>query len=175
MRTTKLSLDLDSLLELKAELGTNEAVADHLGVSLRTLRRYLRRNGWNLPKKTNDYRSHWSKMAKWFRENPNVELPRNYSEIAEITGISLAAVTNYCSRRKAKARELFAKHLEGYVRAKGSLAGIPVHKIERLRLKPIDKYTFAAYVNVITKDKRTFTDCIPEKEIIAYDNTRREV
>jgi predicted transcriptional regulator len=90
--------------EVYEEKGTLKAAAGHLGISPRSLSKYLRKAGVDIKvgarKGTAQKVHHHSCFAKWLRENKGTPLPRNVNRIAEMTGCSRNAVSSYLKRRR---------------------------------------------------------------------------
>ena len=83
-----------------------------LGVSKPTMLRYLRQYGLEINPRGGPWRKgmkltrkSYSKFAQWLRENPDVELPKSPSKIAEITGLSSDTIRSYMKRLRNRIRE----------------------------------------------------------------------
>jgi transposase len=85
-------------------LGTIGKVADHFGVSTRTIKNWFKEGDIiGLKHVTRERKSiKHDLIREWAHAHPEVRLPRSPKKIADITGISLATVKSYFTRRRRR-------------------------------------------------------------------------
>lgn len=102
--TEIFNMTYDDLRKLYVRLGTVQKVADHFGVSLRTVKNWMKEGGIEGHAHLSVSRrpEFASKFVRWVREHPGVTLPRSARDIAIMTGIPQPAITAYLHRRRQK-------------------------------------------------------------------------
>ena len=109
-RPTILSegIEPEAFVEAYNKVGSARKAAKKLGVDEKTVRKYLRMQGFQLqrPRKLAGVDSRngdrLPKLTAWLRDHPGQKLPRTIHGIAYRTGISENTVLQYFRRRKAR-------------------------------------------------------------------------
>lgn len=95
---------LQQMKDAYKEKGTLKEAAKELGISKKTLAKYLKEEGVEiqrgLKKGTKIKVHHFSCLAKWLREHKGERLPANVAKISRITGCSKSSVASYLYRRR---------------------------------------------------------------------------
>lgn len=95
-------MDYEQLKAMYIKYGTIKKLADHLGVTDRTVKNWMKEGniqGIVHPTRERKGKS-MNAMKRWILENPSVKLPRSPMQISAITGIPLASVKSFFVRRK---------------------------------------------------------------------------
>lgn len=116
----KKNISRDRLEKAYRKYRTARATAEALGVSHTTVNKLLKE--YNIPKtagseilrirsdkcRFNHTKAH-GRVAKFFRDHKNSNLPRNYKKIAQEIGISYDAVKQYFYRQRRSVRDLLGQ------------------------------------------------------------------
>lgn len=98
----KLNLTKEAIIGTVNESRTIADAAKVLGVSDRTLKKYLAEYGYQKPR---PIPKHYAAVVKWVREHSDTLLPRSVSGICRMTGCSKDAVATYMYRRRNRERK----------------------------------------------------------------------
>lgn len=101
-------LSPEEFVEAYNKTGSARRAAKRLGVAEKTVRKYLRMQGFELPRVVrrqgvdSSPENKLPVLVRWVREHPTARLPRTVKGIAAKTGISENTVLQYFRRRKAR-------------------------------------------------------------------------
>jgi len=162
-------MDYDQLKAMYIKYGTIKKLADHLGVTDRTVKNWMREGniqGIIHPTRERKGKS-MNAMRRWISENPKVKLPRSPMQISEITGIPLPSVKSFFVRRKKKLflwtqRFPSLTELDIVLRAV-DMTYVPTKSIDAYELK-IDAYSLKILVYGMRKTGSVFRILMTPKE-----------
>jgi hypothetical protein len=106
----RVGITLEELVEIYAKKQNLESTAAEVGISEKSVRKYLDLAGVKRFRGNRKARSrevpiwHYGCMGTWIRHNPTSRLPRSPREIARITGCTVDEVNMYLYRRRKELR-----------------------------------------------------------------------
>jgi len=142
--TEILGITNERIVSLYKELGTLKLVGERLGVTTRTLRKYLRESGVKPIGPRPTARSWLSKRPSrvylYMKEcaDNSILIPRNTRKIAELSGCTRRQVQDFVERRRKAAKKL--------IESKGSIPSKTILQDtlgRRFKSEAIDQYTIA--------------------------------
>lgn len=159
----KLGLDTEDLINLYNECLSVDELSDDLGISVRTIRKYLNEMGIKAKAHaTRKPRFENGPFANWLRENPDAVLPQSPKGISELTGLPIPTIKNHLSYRQRKMYDEVAPKATVYIKSflDGSVLKIgkytiPVKGLKKIGLT-INRYTLKITIRLYMKDGTEF-------------------
>lgn len=159
----EIGVTIEDVVALYRQLGTAERVGRKLSISERTVRKYLTECGETLRRgrRAGDAGGHYhfSRFAKWLRENPGTPLPRSIRGIASITGLKPNDVKTYLYRRR-RSVQAFVESLPDLTRRNVLMVDRDGRKIPTRAFQyyiiSINRWTLEIIIRAVLKNNRPY-------------------
>lgn len=169
-------MDYEDLRQDYIRLGTIERVATHFGVSTRTIKNWFKEGdivGLRHITRTRGL-GEPDLIRKWAHDHPDVRLPRSPKRISDLTGISLATVKSYFTRRRRRLMKwlaLFPSLSTLNVTLKSEDGSyVPTRAIDTYAFK-VNPYSMTVMIYGRRKTGSLFRVIMTPKEVEALFNT----
>ncbi len=154
-------LTLDDIKKYYIQFGKVEPIARKTGISTRTIRTYLKKAGVDLrkgrPKDESHY--HFSKLAKWIRNNPTTRLPRKPKAISILTGIPLNDIKTYLYRRRKSVKDFVESlpdfKVENHILIDEGGRRIPTRAF-KFYVLAMDRFTFEVTIRAVLNNGKRY-------------------